>query len=320
MKSSPQAGAGDLRVVYVTGFYSEGMGYSENCLPKAMATLGVEVQVIASDLQVYGNLPSYDDMYAGFLGPPCQPCGQRAISGYVLHRLPHRLRFGYVDMVGIESLVRSLNPDIVHCFDCFSFPTLRMAFLRSVLGYKLFTECHQHLSIVKPYLKDGNAFDLRRLGYHASRTLPGRLVSLATERCFAISPDCAEVARQFYGVEASKIRLVSLGTDTQHFVPLEGRQAIAERMLLREDLGIAPGDIVCIYTGRFSQDKNPVVLAEAVSLLVKKGLPYRALFVGDGVQEKIIKCPKYLHPAWGLTLVTSVPKDMEPAIKINNQG
>jgi glycosyltransferase involved in cell wall biosynthesis len=289
MKSSPHAAARDLRVVYVTGFYSERMGYSENCLPQAMAALGPEVHVIASDLQVYGNLPSYDGMYAVFLGPSRQPCGQKAMFGHVLHRLPHRLRFGYVDIVGLHSLVRALNPDIVHCFDCFSFSTLRMALLRLTLGYKLFTECHQHLSIVKPYLKDGSAFDFRRLGYHASRTLPGRLVSLATERCFAISPDCAEVARQFYGVEANKIRIVSLGTDTQHFVPLDGCQTMAERASLRENFGIDPGDIVCIYTGRFSPDKNPVLLAEAVSQLVKKGLPYRALFVGDGMQERTLR-------------------------------
>lgn len=287
-RASRPTGTNNLRVVYVADFYSEGMGHSENCVPQAMATLGPEVHLISSDLQVYGNSPLYDETYADFLGPARQPCGHKTVSGHLLHRLPHRLRLGYVDMVGLPALVRSLQPDIVHCFDCFSFSVLRLSLMRPAVGYKLFKECHQHLSIVKPYLKDNSEGGFKRLSYRATRTLPGMLAGLATDRCFAISPDCAEVARRFYGVPGRKIRTVSLGSNTQHFFPVDDYETRKERLLLRSDLGIEPGDILCIYTGRFSQQKNPLLLAEAVSLLVKKGLPYRALFVGDGVQGKAI--------------------------------
>jgi glycosyltransferase involved in cell wall biosynthesis len=279
----------NLRIVYVADFYSEGMGHSENCIPQAMASLGPEVHLISSNLQVYGHLPLYNQTYGGFLGPARQPCGHKSISGYILHRLPHLLRFGYVDVVGLPAMVRSLQPDIVHCFDCFSFSVLKVSLLKSAVGYRLFKECHQHLSIVKPYLKDNGADGFKRLGYFATRTLPGMLASFATDRCFAISPDCAEVARRFYGVPDKKIRLISLGSDTEHFVPSVDDQRQKERLILRQDLGIEPGDILCIYTGRFTREKNPLLLAHAVSLLIKKRLPYRALFVGDGVQANEIR-------------------------------
>ena len=49
---------------------------------------------------------------------------------------------------------------------------------------------------------------------------------------------------------------------------------------------------LCIYTGRFSKDKNPLLLAEAVSELDGTGHPFRALFIGDGVQTSEIQSYK----------------------------
>jgi glycosyltransferase involved in cell wall biosynthesis len=39
---------------------------------------------------------------------------------------------------------------------------------------------------------------------------------------------------------------------------------------------------VCIYTGRFSKDKNPLCLAKAITQLTTEGWPFRGLFVGNG--------------------------------------
>ena len=58
-----------LRIAVVSAFYSEGMGYTENCLPRALAGRGHEVHVVASTFNVYGNDPLYDETYREFLGP-----------------------------------------------------------------------------------------------------------------------------------------------------------------------------------------------------------------------------------------------------------
>jgi len=56
-----------LKIVIVSAFYSEGMGYSENCLSKALAKLGHDVHVVTSTYNVYGSEPLYSGTYREFL-------------------------------------------------------------------------------------------------------------------------------------------------------------------------------------------------------------------------------------------------------------
>jgi len=58
---------------------------------------------------------------------------------------------------------------------------------------------------------------------------------------------------------------------------------------MRKELGHKESDIICIYTGRFSEGKNPLCLAKAIDELVNRGEPYKAIFFGDGNQENEIK-------------------------------
>ncbi len=58
---------------------------------------------------------------------------------------------------------------------------------------------------------------------------------------------------------------------------------------MRQRLGFSEPDIVCIYTGRLGEDKNPLLLAKAVAQLVAAGEPFRGLFVGNGVQAQAIQ-------------------------------
>src|SRR5436190_1427792 len=143
-----------LKIAVVSAFYSEGMGYTENCLSKALASLGHEIHLVTSTFNVYGNEPLDDQTYRGFPGP-------------------------------------------------------------------------RHVA------------------------------SLAVEKCYAVTPDCGEVAVRFYGVPRSKIKLLSLGTDTDVFHPAESEQDRVSRSALRHSLGFGDDDLVCIYTGRFSDEKNP---------------------------------------------------------------
>ncbi len=49
--------------------------------------------------------------------------------------------------------------------------------------------------------------------------------------------------------------------------------------------------MLCIYTGRFTPGKGPLVLAKAIDALVSRGEPFEALFMGNGEQsEEIKKC------------------------------
>src|SRR5690554_1056494 len=98
-----------MRVAIVSAYYSQGMGYSENCLPKALAALGHEVHLITSTYNVFGNRPEYESTYAGFLGPAQVEAGSSVVDGYHVLRLPGRDVRGYVWMDGLIDAVREIR-------------------------------------------------------------------------------------------------------------------------------------------------------------------------------------------------------------------
>ena len=278
-----------MRIVFVSGFYSEGMGYSENCLPKALAALGHDVHVVTSNLNVYGNSTDYHKTYALFLGPADQGVGKFKVDGYIVHRLPSKSIFGYVYITKLYEKIKELSPVIVQSTEIASFQTFLLAIIKPLFKFRLYGETHQHMSVLKPYLKNTKGHLAKRFVYRLTRTLPSHLASKVIEKCYAIAPDCVEVAHKYYGVPRTKIKLQPLGTDTDLFRPAISDLEIKKRANQRNVLGYSDDDIICIYTGRFSEDKNPLVLAKAIERLSSKQLPFYGLFIGDGPQSDQIK-------------------------------
>jgi glycosyltransferase involved in cell wall biosynthesis len=278
-----------LRIAIVSAFYSEGMGYSENCLSKALASLGHEVHVVTSTFNVYGNEPEYDKTYREFLGPRQLAPGTTSVDGYHVHRLKSGLVAGfYVTIDGLVKKIAELEPDIVHTLEIASLQTFALAAKRPFAKYKLFSETHQCLSVVRPFMLQPRGALLKKSIYRATRTVPTALASCAVETCYAVTRDCAEVANRFYGVPHTKIRMKPLGTDTDQFHPPETLEEVTARRQLRQGLGYGDDDIVCLYTGRFSNVKNPLVLAQAIDSLSQTDPRYKGLFVGNGVQKDAI--------------------------------
>lgn len=278
-----------MKIVIVSGFYSVGMGYSENSLPKSLALLGHDVHIITSNLNVYSNMSDYGKTYEPFLGIADQGTGQFTIDGYTVHRLSSNLVAGYVYIKGLYKKLKELRPDIVQSTEVASLNTFKIVLLKPLLKFKLFTETHQHLSIIKTYLKNKRISNLhKRLIYRLTRTLPSYLASLSIEKCYAITPDCAKVATQYYGVSQDKIKIQPLGTDTVLFHPVETNDEAVNAQQKRRKLGFDDDSIICIYTGRFSKDKNPLLLAQALAEPVLTKEKYVGLFIGEGIQKNDI--------------------------------
>jgi glycosyltransferase involved in cell wall biosynthesis len=273
-----------MRIAVVSIFYSEGMGYTENCLPKALAAQGHDVHLVASVFNVYGNQADYANTYEDFLGPNVVSPGTSTVDGYQVHRLEAKVIGGYVKTLGLASKIREIAPDVVHSLEIASLQTYELALQKRFRGFALFCETHQHLSVVKPFLRQPGRL-VRKAIYRITRTLPTRIASIAVEKCYAIAPDCAEVAVRFYGVPPHKVKLQSLGADTELFHPVETETDIAARSDLRRALGFTDDQIVCVYSGRFSQDKNPLVLARAIDVLHDRDQRFQGLFIGEGVQK-----------------------------------
>jgi glycosyltransferase involved in cell wall biosynthesis len=265
--------------------FTKTMGYIENKLPHVFATLGHEVHVVTSNLQVYHRLPEYGSTYEKFQGPALQPCGVEPWDEYTLHRLPHQMLAGYVRLVGLASYLRKLRPDIVQVHATSSWLPLAAALARPFCGYRLFTGTHQTASAFSPAVKASTRWSLQRLGSDLRRAVPGRIVSMFAERCYAATGDCGDIAVRYYGVPRQQVDVCPLGVDTDLFSPMDNNADLrAARQATRHDLGFESNDLVCIYTGRMTAAKNPLLLARAVGQLRRKGEPFRALFVGGGPQ------------------------------------
>ncbi len=278
-----------MRIAVLSETYAPNMGYAPTALPKALTRLGAEVDLVTMGLPPYYGTPDFRKTYGEFLPERATRRETTEADGYRVHFLPYGKSLGYMRMHGLFGKLRSLSPDIVQTFTTISWVPLDAALLKPLLGYKLFTGSHTTASVFPLANRDASFWDPELVRSRVTRAVPGRIVSLFAEKCYGATTDCADVAVRFFGVPRSKIDVCPLGVDTDLFFPVIGPRERESRERLRRELGFAGSDIVCIYTGRFSEDKNPLALARATDSLVREGAPFRALFVGNGVQSEAIK-------------------------------
>ncbi|PYV78306.1 MAG: hypothetical protein DMG96_08360 [Acidobacteria bacterium] len=279
-----------MRVVLLSEFFCKGMGYLENMLPKYLALLGVDTHVVASDLPIGYRQADSKQTYANFV-ERLQPGAVETIDGYKLHVLPHKKVASHMRMVGLRAKLASLRPNIVQTETATGWIAFDAALYAPFLGYKLFTGNHHHASVFPLATKKVSKWSAESLDSLLKRTAPGKFIAAFTEKCYAISPDCADIAIRFFGAPPRKVSVCPLGVDTRLFHPVNTREEAQARDALRFQLGFTASDIVCIYTGRLSEEKNPLLLARAVGMLNLEGRPYRGLFIGEGGQlRKIQSC------------------------------
>jgi glycosyltransferase involved in cell wall biosynthesis len=280
-----------MRIVILSSWFSERMGYIENCLPKALAQMGHDVHVVSSTAQVYYNSPDYKEVYEPFLGKNIAEEGVKQLDGYTLHRLPFVNIDNKILMKKLGKKLKEIKPDVVQVFDAFSVTTAQAFYYKLLLGFKLFTANHT-VNSVFPLYQPGKGTPLNRFIFFVTRTIPGKIVSMFTSMCFPATIDALDLAVKYYGVSKDKVKLASLGVDTDFFCPVPANaDAIANREKKRKELGVSENEILCIYTGRFTQGKSPLVLAKAIDKLVEMNEPFKALFMGNGAQlEEIKKC------------------------------
>ena len=282
----------DLRIVILSPWFGENMGYIENRLPPALGSLGLDVHVVTSQLQPHFDRPIYEEAYEPFNGPAVQALGTTHRGEFTLHRLPYRFMADQVILRGLRKKLRELQPSVVQTFAPVSAITAQAAAFRLPSRYLLYTGAHHTAStfpLTRRRTGDSSWRVLTRLKVFALGTVPGRILGLVTEKCHAVTIDCLEVAVRYYGVPKNRISLIPLGVDTKTFSPVADTQMAGLRDNYRAELGFADADVVCIYTGRLGADKNPLVLAEAIESLRNRGEPFRALFVGGGEQADAIR-------------------------------
>jgi glycosyltransferase involved in cell wall biosynthesis len=277
-----------MKIVYVNPFFTDGMGYIENCLPRAMAKRGHEVHLITSTGKVYFNDPVYKSTYEKFFGPPIEKAGTYNLAGNVKH---HRLDFMLIQNTfyfkGLKKVVDEIKPDVVHMWDVISPYTIQFFLLSRKYKYITYTGNHYVLSVLKVHNEWDNWFSLLKYKWLFLKVLPGRLFKGYYKRCYAATIDAQFIAEKYMGVPPEKCVMTPLGVDTDDFKPELDRGKVAA---IKSSLGYEKDDFIVLYTGRFTSGKNPLVLAKAIDSLRKRGYnKINGLFVGSGDQKKEIE-------------------------------
>lgn len=274
-----------MKIVILQMWHSEGMGYSDYFLSKYLAKEGHEVHLVTSTAQIYYNSSIYKDTYQKFLGDAIQPVGVKKTNGYTLHRLPFIEKRKGILIKGLKEYLKKLNPDIVQTIQLDTTNCFEAAKISFFQKFKLFTELHIHASVFPNYNKKRT---LRQcLGHMKREGIFYKLVNKRTKLCYPISVDAADIALKYFKVPKNKIKIQSLGVDTELFCPPTTEEQLKKRELKRKEFGYSNDDIVCIYTGRFTY-KGADILAKAIDHLHKNGeTKFKGLFVGSGEKEDI---------------------------------
>jgi len=275
-----------LRVALLSYWFPRGMGYIVNMLPRYLARQGVEVHYLTMDLPHYFFNKAQQTAYDSFDQLTIMSAGQEeTFDGFRLHCLGHRQIAGYPRFRGLRAKLASIRPDVVQSFLSIGWVALDAALLQRSLDYRLFTAAHTTHSVFPLANRDSHWFEPARVRNFLSRWMPGRYVSTKTEKCYAATTDCADVAVRFFGVQARKVDVAPLGVDTDLMSPVSTAEHREHRASLRARLGVLPDEVLFIYTGQYSAAKNPQLLAQAVESMRSQGARVRAVFLGDGEQR-----------------------------------
>ena len=269
-----------MKILILAEWFSDKMGYSENYLPVALGKLGHEVHLLTTDLQVYATSSDYDKVYLDHLGPKQVEQGIFNKEYYTLHRNPHTLIDG-LDILNLENKIKEIQPDVVYCFEIFIPHTLKVISLKRKYKYKLFCESRMHLSVYSPPQKL-----LHKVRQIKTRIL-GKKISAQVDKFYPIAPDVLHVVTKYFGIDKNKCEVSSLAVDTDLFSP---NAKLEEIIQFRNNMGYSDDNIVCIYTGRFTELKGPLILAKAIEYLQLNGhSKFMGLFVGQGDSEYQVK-------------------------------
>jgi glycosyltransferase involved in cell wall biosynthesis len=278
-----------LKVVIVTDTYAKEMGYAGSRIPAAMAKHGdIDVHLVTAGLPAYYQITDYDKTYSGFQKPDFSPGDVRDVEGFTVHYIGYKFAYGGVRLQKLKEKLREIKPDIVQVFTHTGWASIDVARFQPALGYKLFTGNHSGKIVYAPARMALKPWSWIRIKEFLRRGLPGRFISSRTVLCYGASDDATEVATGFFGLPISKAKTLSLGVDTAVFHPSADQAERDAARDLRKKLGVLDEEILCLYTGKLTEEKRVLLFAQAVADLRAEGHSYRAVVFGAGPQADSI--------------------------------
>lgn len=268
-----------MKIAYVVETYTEGLGYIDNLLPLELSKIGNDVHLITCCLPPYYQVSAAH--FGSLLTDKYLP-GDNQSENFTMHICEYSKVGSRILIKNLLSTLRLVKPDVVIVRGVAS-PVLGQVILAKLcLGFDIYTSTGQAYSALPLELREGRWFSRARLRNFFSRVIIGWVFSKFVRKCIGSTLDCADAVVDFYGYPKDKTTVISLGVDTDRFFPANTDELTHAREVLRKSLGFSNNEIVCIWTGRMTQEKAIEVLACAVEELRADGYLFSALFIGSG--------------------------------------
>jgi glycosyltransferase involved in cell wall biosynthesis len=104
-------------------------------------------------------------------------------------------------------------------------------------------------------------------------------------------------------------RVIYNGVDLEHWRAVNATQ-------LRRALGFAEGDYVIGLSAVLRPEKNPSQLVEAIAALCQRGLPARALFIGDGPERGAVEAMARKLRVADRIVISGFQEDVRPFVSV----
>jgi len=158
--------------------------------------------------------------------------------------------------------------------------------------------------------------------YHTTVPGPAERVRQALFRWSLPLADClvyvSERQRAYWeprGLRCPRVEVIANGVDTAHFTSGAG-----DRTAARQALGFRDGDYVIGLLATFRPEKNHGQLIDAIAALRARGIPAKALFVGDGATRRAAEAHARTRGVAEHTVFAGEQRDVRPLIAAMDVG
>lgn len=280
-----------MKIAHIIGYFQPSLGYQEYYLAKKQQEMGHEVHVITSNR--YPPYHHYSEVVGSVSKRRIVESGSFCENGVIVHRLPCILEVQYAIVVrGMKKILRQLKPDVVHIHNVDQLAPLFPLFIKDTLGYSVVLDNHRYHSFslfdpTRGALEEKYMKFLRFLEVFYLVLLKGvfsPLIKKKVDAYISVSPKACKWFSKEFHVPLDKINFVPLGADHKLF-----KKHLQVRKNVRQFWGIDDDEVLVIYAGKITPDKDVDVLIRAFASLVKRYKKVKLLLLGGAEKEYKLK-------------------------------
>ncbi len=249
-----------MRIIHLIDYFQPKIGYQETFLAKEHLKMEHETIVVTSDR--YYPFPNFKESVGNVLGKRYVGIGPKTEENINIIRLkslelPHT---NLIYLFGLEKTIKKINPDLILCHGIHSLTSYRIAKLKEKLSAKLIYDTH-----ATSFNTNFSANLLKRLYHYILKIYFFPLIKKQAHKIIAVGDD----EQQFLGSEIEipreKIPIIRLGVDTNifNYSPKRGLD-------VRRTLNLKKEDILILYAGKITPNKEVDILIKAFRVLNRK--------------------------------------------------